>query len=209
MADYSNLRVLPPTLSWFAEYRRHGLPLYDEMLLEAVDLINPQLFSDVAMRALRRELNPAIKRGRGRPPKLEPTVSELLELVRAVDRSDVPDEILDSLASRLESGEPFTMLDWQTDEVLRRRGEDRVLLICGFYRSIYNLLEGGPAALENVFGKLELGYEFPDLSRHEQATVATGAAMRHKYGMNLPGPRRIANIVSSRKLPKTMCVNLT
>lgn len=209
MADYSNLRVLPPTLSWFAEYRRHGLPLYDEMLLEVVDLINPQPFSDVAMRALRREINPAIKRGRGRPPKHEPTIRELLELVRAVDRPDVPNEILDSLISRLESGKPYTERDWKIEQVVARRAYDRELLISGVYRGLYNMLEAGPARLREVFGEIDLGLDFEDLSRHEQATVATGAVMRAKYWMDLPGPRRIANIVSRRKLPKTMCVNFT
>lgn len=207
MADYSHLVALRPTLSWYVKYLRQGLPLYDEMLLEMWDLISPPLLSDVYMRTLVREIDPAIRRGRGRPRKSEPGTRELLELVRAIDRPDVPSEILKSLIRRLECGKAYTMADWMAEQVRNRRAYDRELLISAVYRGLYILLEAGPGRLREVFGDINLGLHFEDLSRHAQATVATAAVMRARYQMDLPGPRRIANIVSHRKLPKTMCVN--
>jgi hypothetical protein len=207
MADFSHLAALRPTLSWYAKYLRQGLPLYDEMLLEALDLMSPPLFSKVATRALHREINPAISRRRGRPRKHEIGICKLLELVRAIDRPGVPAEILKSLICRLERGKAYTIVDWTTEQVRNRQAYDRELLISAVYRGLYILLEAGPERLREVFGDINLGLDFEDLSRHDQATVATGAVMRARYQMDLPGPRRIANIVSHRKIPKTVCVN--
>ena len=209
MADYSHLRALPPTLKWIADYRRQGLPLYDEMLIEVIDLMVPPLLPGVAMGALRSEIDPAVSRGRGRPRKDEPSAKQLVDLIKAQDRPDIPSASIDSLISRLESGKPYTERDWKIEQVIERRAYDRELLISGVYRGLYNMLEAGPARIREVFGEIDLGLHFDDLSRHEQATVATGAVMRSEYLMDLPGPRRIANIVSRRKLPKSMCVKFT
>ena len=209
MADYSHLRALSPTLKWIADYRRQGLPLYDEMLIEAIDLMVAPLLPGYAMGALRREIDPAVSRRRGRPRKDEPSAKQLVDLIKAQDRPDIPSEIIDSLISRLESGKPYTERDWKIEQVIKRRAYDRELLISGVYRGLYNMLEAGPARVREVFGDINLGLHFEDLSRHEQATVATGAVMHSEYLMNMPGPRRIANIVSRRKMPKPMCVNFT
>jgi hypothetical protein len=116
MADFSHLRALRPTLRGYAKYRRQGLPLCDEMLVEMMDLMSPPLLSDVYMHALVREIDPAIRRSRGRPRKSEPGTLELLELVRAIDRPDVPAEILKSLIYRLECGKAYTMADWTAEQ---------------------------------------------------------------------------------------------
>lgn len=202
MVDFSNIAALRPTLAALAYYERVAGPMHDELLLEAVDLICPPLLDEVAMHALRSEIDPAVRRGKGRPRKDEFRPPQLVELLKTLNRPDVPSEILDRLTLRLESGTRFSEHDKEGPQYWQRRADDRTDIICMLYRNIYELLGAGPPFVHEMFGELDLGELDPSLSRHEQALVATANVARDRLALDPPSPRTISNIVSASEIGK-------
>jgi len=205
LADFSNYTAV--TLAGLASYVRKGGRLYDELLLEAIDLITPSLLQVDGMQALRREIDPKALRGRGRPRKNEFDKASLFALVDAQQRPDVPQEIMASIIERLKSGRRRSEVDWAAPQVRERRRDDRDFIFWAMYPPIYDMLGKGVPHTHEVIGHVDLGDIDPDLSRHEQSSKSVGKVARERFALDTPSARTIANLISMRKKNRKVFVS--
>ena len=196
MVDFSNISV--PTLAGIAIYARGGGELYDELLLEAVELIDPPLLPEEAMLALAGELDPKVSHSRGRPKQGALRSSRLLELVRSEDRPDVPQVILDTLMARLSSGRRHSYYDLMAPQTRHRRFDDRNFVIDQIYQFAFEALTIGPPYQHEILGELEFGEIDQSATRHDQALKVAQYVSRTRFGARPPGLRAIANLISRR-----------
>jgi len=201
VGDYSQL--CRPTMQTYVLYARSGERLADEILMAAVNMLEPPLFLDQEMAALRHELDPLAKPKRGRPSSIAPNRLTLAANLKILDRPDLPDEIRAPLIERLETGEPFNQLTGIRERLRERERDRRILLLEFLYEEIY---DGLADAAPDTITVTHLG-EIPvprdaRCSRSDLAMKMAKAVLRDQLHTPMPSIARMKNMLSENAAKK-------
>jgi hypothetical protein len=196
MADYSYLSK-PPMWSYL-RYVRDGDRMTDEMLLAAVETLQPPLLSDADMLMLAKELGGGEQR-RGRPKGDILPRKRLAKLIAAIKRRDLPPEIQQLLIERLKSGRRFTEGDRGLPFYRASKRAQKHLFIRGIYRDVYALLDRKPPSIRHhILGEIAVPSDWQSLPRHERALEITAMLLRERLRLAPPSTATLRNLVREK-----------
>lgn len=190
MADYSHIRWT--TADTVARYCARGHRPTDEMLLEALELVDPPLVPTREWNAIQRELDPKQER-RGRPRADAVNLKALALTIEKHARADVPAEFVKALAHRLTVGLAYREVDRARRWALTKHHR-RDEFIRGLYHQFYELLGDAPTLDHPDLGVIDVPLRG---SRSEKALEMTAEVMRTRLGEDPPGTRTMLNIVAA------------
>lgn len=141
-------------------YLAHGRKPSDEMLLEAINTMIPQLLPSDMQAVLKNELDPTTKRS-GSPSSKKPSRHDIADFVVQIEHADLPPGFRNALVARLRSGKHFSNFD--RDKSLHKHLEKsrRHMRIKYLYRCHYDLCIGlKVCAGEQICNIEALGLDF-------------------------------------------------
>lgn len=173
-----------------AHYSQSGRQPTDEMLLEALQRIDPPLLFEDEMIAVSGILG----RKRGRRPKQEFSIEMLAYRIAHSNRYDVPEHFLAALSQRLRKAKGLTGLFLAIRAQKKIDKLQRGHLICAIYSQLWKMQDGKNFVIHPDFGRLE-GPE-TGCTRSERALFMTQTVMHKILEDDPPSTVTMLNIIT-------------
>jgi len=164
------------------------------MFLRALAEIRPPLLKPVALKALKKEIDPQAER-RGRRGVSFRSNEDLVEALRVIRRPDVPQMFLDCLILRLESGTRFIQRQSNAASQKAYKRQFNGMITDGLKRELEDLIEPGADSVTHpILGTFSI--KNPEKSRGHKALTLTAEILRKlKLGGHVTNGR-LKNIIS-------------
>ena len=171
----------------------HGYRVPDENWLLTIERLDPPLFEQEQMTALRHILDPQIEKRGGK--SLHDLAQPLIQSLKDTPRPHLPTLFVSELINRLESGVRYTRIEKNRDYAKRNRTEDRNRIIVYLYDYIYEELDNEPEFVSHeVFGEFKVPVDVRSQHKKALRILHTLLAERSKY--RTPSEGTLMKIVS-------------
>lgn len=170
-----------------------GCRVADEIWLAVIERLDPPLFKQERLAALRHILDPKIEKRGGK--SLRSLAQPLVQSLRDSPRPDLPTLFVEELINRLESGDSYTLFDQDRPYAGRSRIERRNQIIVYLYDYLYEELNGNPETVNHeVFGAFKVPRNIP--SRHKKALHILHELLAERSKFRAPSEATLMKIVS-------------
>ena len=151
------------------------------------------------MRVLRSVLDHSVPKKRGRPSAKQPSHKQIITELSAIERNDVPQQLLDTIIRRLETGRPYELSKQSRKAHRRSEKVKKDMIMYLLYFDIRKALDRKKKKLEYPGLKPFLFVTIKDKCEpFRQALIILSDIMRHRLHLTVPSEDRILNIISEQ-----------